>query len=278
MRNLGRFKWLIAVILAVEIATGAIVFIGIFIGFFLGRSSFVREGPIASLVKAEAPPPSPVPSETAIPTHSNPPSPTETTVAIEPSSETPGPTPTSTETQTLVSSTTAPPTATSAATNPPPTAPATDTPRNTATSTIRSSRIPAGTSTPIPAPTPECIKINIESMWISGDEVRANVRNFNFADAWIDHTWFIWPELSDSMHVDWLRFGGTNYYDGDDYSSPTNRSEKSLQPASGGGVTTRWRVDFDDALFQPIVGTYSLTLEMLFPGWGSCVIKQWVPG
>ena len=142
---------------------------------------------------------------------------------------------------------------------------------HTPTSTATPSLTPTPSNTPTPTPSPDCSLLSLYGMAIvSGDDVRARVQNDNFAPAWVDYTWFSWPELSDSMRVDWFRFDGANYYGGNDYSSPTNRGNNSGRSADGGGAVTTWRTDFDGAPWSPITGTYTLSLRMSFPSWGTC--------
>ena len=104
----------------------------------------------------------------------------------------------------------------------------------------------------------------------------ATVVNNNVAPATLTTTNFVWTELSGSMYVDYFRFDGSNYYNGNDNSSPTNVSGSSA--ALSGGSSAEWRMDFDGEPFEPITGTYSLTLTFDFPGWGTCVISDSVSG
>jgi len=134
------------------------------------------------------------------------------------------------------------------------------------------------TSTPTPSatPVPNCSDIYISNTWISGDDVRATVVNNNSATGYLTTTDFVWTELSGSMYVDWFRFDGSNYYSGNDNSSPTNVGGSS-ETLSGSSSAT-WQMDFDGEPFEPITGTYSLTITFDFPGWGSCVISDSVTG
>jgi len=130
--------------------------------------------------------------------------------------------------------------------------------------------------TPTATPSPSCSDIYISSTWIYRDDVRATVVNNNQATANLTTTDFVWTELSGSMRVDYFRLGGSQYYNGNDYDSPTNVSGSSV--ALSGGSSAQWRTDFDGEPFEPITGNYSLTLTFDFPGWGPCVISDSVSG
>ena len=136
----------------------------------------------------------------------------------------------------------------------------------------------AATSTPTPSatPAPNCSDIYISNTWINGDDVRATVVNDNVAPATLTTTNFEWAELSGSMYVDYFRFDGSNYYNGNDNSSPTGMSGSS--EALAGASSAQWEMDFDGEPYEPIDGTYSLTLTFDFPGWGTCVISDSVSG
>jgi hypothetical protein len=130
--------------------------------------------------------------------------------------------------------------------------------------------------TPIATPAPSCSNIYISSIWIYADDIRANVVNDNVAQATLITTNFEWTELSDSMYVDNFRFDGSDYYSGNDNSSPTGVSGSS-ESLSGGSSAQR-ETDFDGEPFEPITGNYALTLTFDFPGWGTCVISDSVTG
>ena len=130
--------------------------------------------------------------------------------------------------------------------------------------------------TPTATPAPSCSDIYISSMWISGDDVRATVQNDNDATAYLTDTAFTWNEMSGSMRVDYFNFNGSEYYGGNDYSSPTNHSGSNVSLSGTSSAT--WRTDFDGEPYEPIDGTYSLTLTFNFPGWGTCDISDSVTG
>ena len=130
--------------------------------------------------------------------------------------------------------------------------------------------------TPTATPAPSCSDIFISSIWISADDVLATVVNNNSATGYLTTTNLVWPELSGSMAVNWFRFEGSQYYGGNDSSSPTNIGGSNVP--SPGGTSYQWRTDFSSEPYEPIDGTYSLTLTFDFPGWGTCVISDSVTG
>ena len=152
---------------------------------------------------------------------------------------------------------------------PTPTPSETPTPSVTPTSTNTSTP----THTPTPTPSPDCSDLRITSMWISGDDVRANVRNDNFATAYLIDSYLEWSELNDSMRVNFFEFNGQQYYDGDDNSSPTQWPAPDIALV-GGGNTDRWRTDFSGEPSEPIWGTYFLELTFNFPDWGECTVSR----
>ena len=127
-----------------------------------------------------------------------------------------------------------------------------------------------------PTPSPNCADIYISNIWIIGDDVRATVVNNNLSTGNLTTPDFVWTELSGSMRVDYFRFGASQYYNGDDYDSPTNVTGSSV--ALSGGSSAEWRTDFDGEPFEPITGTCSLTLTFDFSGWGTCVVSDSVSG
>jgi hypothetical protein len=127
---------------------------------------------------------------------------------------------------------------------------------------------PTNTLTPTATQTPDCSDIYIQSMWISGDDVRADVNNDNDADAFLTDTHLSWSELASSMEVNEFQWSGDQYYGGDDSSSPTSYGGTFLPIV--GHTDEEWRVDFDGEPYEPIWGTYTLTLTFEFPGSVTC--------
>ena len=157
-------------------------------------------------------------------------------------------TPTSTDTNTPV------PTATET-----PTATATDTPTATLTSTP--------SATPTTTPTPSCSLITVATPSISGDEVRVNVTNGNVAATYLTNATISWSlQLTPTFGVNWFDFGPqyqnfNGFPGGVDSASPAS-STSNVQ--LDGGVTRRWTADFNNQPYEPIWGTYNLTLTFDF--------------
>jgi hypothetical protein len=144
--------------------------------------------------------PSPTPTETLTP--SDTPSPTETPTP----SDTPTPTATFTMTSTLTPSLT--PTTTASAT---------------------------ASLTPTVSPTPDCSLIYSTNIYIVGDDIRVDVRNdnpmaFTFLGGSVS-----WTSLAPSMYADFSSYGGSTYWNGTDYTSPTSGSAS----INHGGSSTR---------------------------------------
>ena len=134
------------------------------------------------------------------------------------------------------------------------------------------STTPTPSNTPTPTATPDCNDIFFQNLYISGDDIRGNVKNNNDATAYLATTHFEWEELDSNMRVDWFRYGGSQYYNGNDYSSSTTVSGTNL--AHPKNQSKHWRTDFDGSGYNPIWGLYTLTLTFDFPGWGDCTITR----
>jgi hypothetical protein len=144
------------------------------------------------------------------------------------------------------------------------------TPSNTPTPSDTPTPSPTSTNTltPTPTATPDCSDIYIQSMWISGDDVRADVNNDNDATAYLTNTHLSWSELSASMEVNTFTWAGSVYATLGDDSSPTSYGGTFLPIA--GHTDEEWRVDFSGEPYEPIWGTYTLTLTFEFPGSVTC--------
>ncbi|MEE8567471.1 MAG: TadE/TadG family type IV pilus assembly protein, partial [Anaerolineales bacterium] len=147
--------------------------------------------------------------------------------------------------------------------------PPTNTP--TVTHTLPPSKTPTITQTATITPTPDCSKIYISSMWVSGDDVYARVYNDNMADAYLIKTYFEWPDVPSPAYVDWFDFG-YRYWADEDSSSPTTVSGTEVELS--GNDDQRWQTDFDDAPPEGIYGYFYLQLTLDYPGWGICVISR----
>jgi len=128
---------------------------------------------------------------------------------------------------------------------------------------------PTNTLTPTATQTPDCSDIYIQSMWISGDDVRADVNNDNDATAFLTNTHLTWTELSSSMEVNTFTWSGSVYAEPDDNSSPTSYGGTFLPIV--GHTDEEWRADFDGEPYEPIWGTYTLTLTFEFPESVTCI-------
>ncbi len=144
---------------------------------------------------------------------------------------------------TLTPTNTPTPTYTPTITNTPsitPTATVTPTPTNTPTPT----RTPTRTPTPTITPTPDCNDITA-SVRISGDDIVMTVTNNNPTAIFLTNSSFYWDKYWSGMYVDWFRFNGTQYYNGNDSTPPTTNVAPSPPIALGAGNTAEWRTDFD---------------------------------
>ena len=145
---------------------------------------------------------------------------------------------------------------------PSPTSAPTNTPTQTATNT------PTATATNAAA----CSDVYIDSFWISGDDVVANVFNNSASVATLTDTNFTWTELDPgNQYVDWFQFP-TQYYGGNDFTSPTIVTGSSVALPASSNAT--WRTDFDGQPYSPVDGDYSLTLTFDVPGAGTCVTSE----
>jgi hypothetical protein len=111
-------------------------------------------------------------------------------------------------------------------------------------------------------------------MGIFGDDVRADVNNDNDATAFLTNTHLTWSELNSSMEVNTLTWAGSVYAELDDSSSPSSYGGTFL-PITG-HTDEEWRVDFDGEPYEPIWGTYTLSLTFEFPGSITCTKSRTV--
>ncbi len=136
---------------------------------------------------------------------------------------------------------------------------------------------PTPTYTPTPTPTPDCSDISMTGMWISGDDVEANIRNRNVATAYLVHTHLEWTKLRSQMYSNEFELDNFEYWSGDDGSSPTDVSSPiGFVPLPGGGNTDRWEGDFNGEPYEPIWGDYRLELTFDFLDWsgGPCTVAR----
>ena len=161
-------------------------------------------------------------------------------------SRTPTETPTPTETATPTETPTETPTPTR-------------TPTLTPTRTQTPTRTGTTTATLTPTPTPDCSLISRVSIWVSADKLYMDVRNATTITMYLTDSSLTWTVAYPSQYVNYFRFGGTTYYNGDDYDSPTSYSANVAAP--GGGTTTRWLADFNNVPAElGLDGTFTVSL------------------
>ena len=118
-------------------------------------------------------------------------------------------------------------------------------------------------STPTPTPPADCNLISLTNLRIGSssnhyddDNVQASVTNNNPMPMTLIDTTFYWTNPY-GRGIDFFTFGGTNYYDGNSYSSPTVKSDSSVDiPAN---TTYMWNTDFTNWSY-PLYGSYRLDL------------------
>jgi hypothetical protein len=117
------------------------------------------------------------------------------------------------------------------------------------------------TPTPTLTPTPDCDDIYAQSIWISGDDLRVNVRNNNPMTVFLTDSSMAWSELDSNMFVNYFQYDWSTYWGGDDWSSSTSASPGNPQdwdhPA---GDTMTWRSDFNNVPGGILWGDYSVHL------------------
>ena len=130
------------------------------------------------------------------------------------------------------------------------------TPTFTPTITRTPSNTPSPTQTFTPSPTPDCDDIVAGPVYISGnDNLRMNVTNNNPQPIQLTFTSFTWANFYGNG-VDWLKFGGSNYYNGNDYTSPTTVTSSIWLPA---GSTYTWDAEFTSYNY-PLYGPFDVEL------------------
>lgn len=138
--------------------------------------------------------------------------------------------------------------------------PPTNTPTPTITPTPTVTPTPTLTPSPTPTPTPSCDLLEMTRIYASSDDIFAQGVNNNFTPVEIIRTNFDWTPYYPSQYVNYSRFDGTQYYNGNDYSPPTNITLTNPY-TFGAGATTVWTSDFNNVLNSRIVLTSILTLE-----------------
>lgn len=131
-----------------------------------------------------------------------------------------------------------------------------------------SDTIDVATPTPTPTatftPTPDCnlitahnLRIDSSSNHNNDDNIIMEVRNDNPMPLTLTNTVFYW-ENPYGNGIDWFKFNEYQYYNGNDYSSPTTKSDTSLDiPAY---TTYTWYTEFTGWNY-PIYGSFQLNLD-----------------
>lgn len=133
---------------------------------------------------------------------------------------------------------------------------ASPTPSLTPTVTNTATNTPLPTPTNTPTPTADCNLISAGSLNIDHDDVNMTVTNNNPQPIRLTYTNFIWSSYYGNG-VNYFRFGGSQYYNGNDYSSPTQRGATNIWLPSG--ATYTWVTDFT-GYDIPMYGPFDLTL------------------
>jgi hypothetical protein len=142
-------------------------------------------------------------------------------------------------------------------------------PLSTGSPTAVPSVVPSNTPNPTAVPTTaaalNCSKLSILSISINGDDkLRAEVRNQASVKAFLTATTVEWPQVPPPAYVDWFKFDGNQYYDGNDNSSPTSKTGTNL--TLNAGKTRTWEADWDDEPAEGLYGNFSVTLVLKISG------------
>ncbi len=117
---------------------------------------------------------------------------------------------------------------------------------------------PTVTNTPTLTPTPDCSQLSLRNFDVGGDDIDMDVRNNNPNTIYLVSSYMTWPDQS-GMYVDYIRFEGNRYYNGNDYNSD-NYSAASPPIGVGPGSTGNWDTDFDGQPPGGLSGTFTVTL------------------
>ncbi len=111
----------------------------------------------------------------------------------------------------------------------------------------------------------------------TGDDIRMTVHNNSPANFFLTDSHLSWPSLltadgkpAADAFVNWFRFSGGQYYDGDDPDSPTGASPAPPGIPLNGSSTAEWRADFG-AYTPPLVLGDRISVELTFAP-GSCTV------
>lgn len=142
----------------------------------------------------------------------------------------------------------------------------TETPTVSATPTVTAtptpSLTPTLTLTPSPTPPPSCDLFAAGNIWASNDDIYMDAVNNNMVGSgFIETIKMNWDILYLNPYANLYQLNGTNYDNGDDYSSPavTNVNPPYEMPS---GSSTRWHVDFNNIPSNKIVLALNSVFEV----------------
>jgi hypothetical protein len=137
------------------------------------------------------------------------------------------------------------------------------TPTATLTPTITRtpSNTPSPTQTFTPSPTADCDDIVAGAPYSASDgndrdNIMMQVTNNNPQPIQLTFTTFTWANYYGNG-IDWMGFGGSTYYGGNDYTSPTTATSSIWLPS---GSTYTWSADFT-GFDYPLYGPFQIDLE-----------------
>lgn len=144
-----------------------------------------------------------------------------------------------------------------------PTPPATATPSNT----------PTPTNTPTATPLPDCGLLNLKKMEIkNGNEIKFRVENKNNAAAKLISTILEWePDKNGSAKIDYFKFAKIKYWGGDSDNAIIGPISSNVVIV--GNKNENWSSKVKNPPPLGIWGSFKVTLNFNFPGWGTCPAK-----
>ncbi|HLF87308.1 MAG TPA: TadE family protein, partial [Anaerolineales bacterium] len=120
----------------------------------------------------------------------------------------------------------------------------TPSPTPTVTNTPTITPTPSNTPTPTITPTADCNLIEPGDFVVTGgDDLSFNVINNNPLTVDLTSTTLNWTDYYDpNMYIDYFNFAGTQFWNGDSFSSPTTQSSNVVFDPSS---SANWNLDFD---------------------------------
>jgi hypothetical protein len=117
------------------------------------------------------------------------------------------------------------------------------------------------TPTPTMTPTPDCDKIAIVKVWAINDDLRVRVKNNNPNSIYLSGSSMTWTELASDQFVNYFAYGGSRYYSGNDYSSPSSASPSNPEDwTHGPGTRLTWVSDFNKVPGGLLYGDFTVQL------------------